>query len=83
MTASTAPPLAPNLASGAATVWATRQKRSEVCSIGFPVSSLMRYRFLRTVVALGEIWGSIREEGAAADFGFLAIVGDPLGGTGR
>ena len=68
--------------SGSAMVRATRQKRSADPSTGFPASSLTKYRFLRTVWAFGESWGSILEEAAgwAADFGAdLAIVSDPSG----
>src|SRR4051794_39978575 len=35
-------------------VRATRQKRSLGLSMGLPVSSFSRYRFSRTVIALGE-----------------------------
>src|SRR5688572_18172984 len=66
-------------------VRATRQKRSADCSTGFPFSSLIRYRFFRTVWAFAESWGSIREDWAAgaADFGEdLAIVSDPSRAVG-
>ena len=48
------PSVAPYRRSASAIVRATRQNRSSGVSTGLPVSSLTRYRFSRTVMALGD-----------------------------